>query len=150
MSVEVLDEVGILEPGELAQLGATPSRFAVVATVARTDGPQDSAARAKACVDRGGPASVCIVLDPLGGFSSTEFGDSTGIGPATEKQAARAGNPDFREGRWAEGLSAIVGQTEALGARPVASAGVSVVGTLAIAVAAALAVLTIGRRRLAR
>ncbi len=148
--IDVRDEIGLLAPGELAQLGATPSRFAVVATVARTDGPQDSAARAKVCVAKGGPASVCIVLDPLGGFSSTEFGDSTGIGPATEKQAARAGNHDFREGRWAEGLSAIVGQTEALGARPVAPASVSVVGTLAIAVAATLAMLTVGRRRRAR
>jgi hypothetical protein len=115
--IEAHDQIGILAPAELSQLRAISSPWNVVATFARTTSPADSAARAEACVGHVGPSGVCVVIDPKGRFSSTEFGGATGIDGTAGQMAARAGNRAFREGRWSDGVRAIVEATNRLGAQ---------------------------------
>jgi uncharacterized membrane protein YgcG len=118
----VADQSGTLTPAQRQELESTPSAFRMkVVFESRSDATilrQD----AKACVDS--PSTICLVVDAGHKRTATEFGVDTGIRSSDYPQVARAGNPDFHEGHWVDGVKAVSARASVMSQKTSAPAAV--------------------------
>lgn len=124
------DQTGTLSQGDIARLQAIASPLDVKVRLAATE------TRGELDVDVGqmvtSANTLAIGVDPVHRYTFTHFGTGTGISRGDFQAIARAGNGEFHQGHWAEGINAIVASASAASSREAAATGVVVQPTTVV------------------
>lgn len=110
--IEIQDSTNTLTAETRADLAAVASKHRVVANFVSVPSKAELSRQMEMCVTT--PNTICIGVDAQHRFTATEFGVDTGVRKTDFAVVARAGNADFRDGRWADGVKAIVSRAEVM------------------------------------
>jgi len=112
MNVNVHNNENILSPSEVERIQAVGAKWPFNAEIVVETSFSKPAfeAEMKGWVQT--PATVAIGVDPKHHFTITRFGNETGIVPEQWNDIAKAGDPLFKQGKWADGLIAIGARAE--------------------------------------
>lgn len=105
------DEIGLLNPTQLSVLNnlASKADVKIVISSSRSRAELDGATHNLVNT----PNTLAIGIDPIHKYTFTHFGSGLAIPSADFKAIATSGNLEFKAGRWAEGVTAIVHNADA-------------------------------------
>lgn len=108
MAIQIHDEAGLLGPGDLSVLQTASGRWPFeVHILTSTSSSNRGAFEARVSAAVTGPNVVSIGLDPTHHMTIVHFGKETGV-PASQWSAIySAGNSEFKESHWVDGLTRI-------------------------------------------
>lgn len=121
MSITVFDRLQILPPGDLKDIEAQTSPFAVKILFENPASKPELQQQVKSCVNTSN--TICIGVSPKLKYTWTEIGLDTGIRKSDYDLVGRAGNPDFKTALdknnpdphgWANGVKAIISRAQTL------------------------------------
>jgi uncharacterized membrane protein YgcG len=121
-SVTVNDLTNTLTPTAKADLEATPTQHRVKANFLNTSSQQDMDRLMGDCVDT--PNTVCIGVDPVHHWTFSHFGVDTGVRSSDFTQVAKAGDLDFKQAQWTDGIKSIISRANAVSIKSNAPAAV--------------------------
>lgn len=112
--IEIQDRTNTLTAQERASISEHPTPF-VGKVIVGAPSKDQLKADVHACVTS--PNTVCVGVDPAHRFTWTEIGVDVGVRSGDYQQVGRAGNADFKDGRWADGVNAILSRAAILSRR---------------------------------
>lgn len=114
-TVQVVDQTNALSPAQKAALEGTPAGNRVVVNFVSASSQAALGSDMDRCVTT--PNTVCIGVDPGHRWTSTRFGIDSGVRSSDFIQVSRAGNLEFKDGNWVEGVQAIISRAAAVSVR---------------------------------
>lgn len=124
LAVDVKDTTSTLTSAQVKDLENVGTGFKVHVVIESVSAQGDLNTHMSACIDS--PNAICIGLDPIHRWTSTHFGVDTGIRSGDFQQVARAGNTDFKQGLWTDGVKAIISRAGVMSQKTSAPAAVIV------------------------
>lgn len=104
-----------LSPADLTSIQAARSALDVKIVVTSSDSRSALDARVSSMVNSAN--TLAIGVDPVHRYTFTHFGVGTGINPSDFQLVAKAGNGEFKQGRWADGMQAIIASANSVSTR---------------------------------
>src|SRR5512147_1307710 len=114
-TVTVNDQQHVLSGPQLAALQNASSNHRVVANFVDASSKAELEGMMSRCITT--PNTICVGVDTKHKFTMSRFGVDTGIRASDFQQVSLAGNLDFKEGRWSDGVLSIISRANVVSQR---------------------------------